>query len=125
MRRNGMQQEGGLGVAGLREHLFRSLPHDRGEFEPERVVRLVEERAHLGEGVRELAAHTDVLRPLAGEEQSERHRVFSGDQNCQTIEPQVRPAPNVAERTFIPGWIVPSSSASSSATGIEAELMFP
>ena len=41
------------------------------------------------------------------------------------MAPHVKPAPNATSRTFIPECSRPSSIASSMATGMVEELMFP
>jgi hypothetical protein len=66
---DGGRQNGRLGVLGQLKVFFGALEDELGEREPKGVVGLFEDRARGRNGVKEGAAHTDVLGSLAGEEE--------------------------------------------------------
>ncbi len=79
--------------------------------------------ASLGEGCRDLLAHSDRERPLPGEaerNQTGLHRVHS-----IRAEPHVSPAPMPVINTRSPSLSRPSACASARASGIEPEEVLP
>ena len=56
----------------------RALEAQAREVVPEQVVGLLECAAGRGEGLRERVSHADLLRPLAGEEQSDQRGTSAG-----------------------------------------------
>jgi hypothetical protein len=87
---------------------------------PSVVVGLREGVACFRKGVGEIFTHPDELRALPRKEEphARAHR-------RTTLAAHVKPAPNATISTSDPSPIRPCSRASSSATGTEAELMFP
>ncbi len=67
VHRNGMNEEGRLGVLREREFLLWSLPRQAGEMKTQDVVGFLEQLLGLGKGQGELPAHTHELGPLSRE----------------------------------------------------------
>src|SRR5690606_33732024 len=111
-----MHEDGRLRVARGRQLRLGTLPCNVRQRATEHIVGLLEGAARLLERVRQVSPHPHVLGALAREEEPY-HR--------STADAQVNPAPNATIRMLSPGLMRPCSSASSSATGIVAELMLP
>ena len=65
--------QGGLGVRGQRQCLFRAFEHDGRQLLAERLVDLFEDRARFGKSVGEIAAHADGLATLTGKQECSCH----------------------------------------------------
>ena len=122
----GVHEHRRLGVLGKHESVLGPLPSELGDGEPQNVIRLFEHPSRLGIGGRQSSTHPDVLGALSWKEKCEGHVVRTARFYQRTaMAPQVSPAPNATSKSFIPGSSRPSSIASSIATGMVAELIFP
>src|SRR6266516_4037787 len=118
--RGAVRENGGLGVLGRGQLLFRALEHDAGQRDapPERRVDRVEHRARRRKPFRQIFSHADFLGALTGAEPDRAyHRT--------TMLPQVKPAPNAQSITTMPGFSRPVLTASSSAIAMAAAAVLP
>ena len=83
----------------------------------------LEDVASLGDGRRDLLAHPDLERPLAGE--AERNQTGLHCVHSIRAEPHVSPAPMPVINTRSPSLSRPSACASARASGIEPEDVLP
>ncbi len=113
---DGVREDRGLGVVRGRQLVLRTLPHDPGKVDVECRIRALENLPGHRERPGQIASHAHVLGPLPREEDP---------YHLSTAEAHVKPAPNAAMSTWSPRFSRPCSSASSSATGMVAELMLP
>ena len=115
--RRGMGQDGGLGVMGQGQLLLRAFPHQAREGGAQRFIDGRERIPGCRESLGQILAHSDLLCPLPGTHHHGHHRM--------TVLPQVNPAPKATSRRSEPDFTLPSVMAWSSASGIEAEDVFP
>src|SRR4029077_14478209 len=106
-----------LRVVGPGELPGRAFPHDPRQRDAQSLVDSRDRAPRCREAIRQVLAHADLLCALAGAHHHRHHRT--------TALPQVKPAPNATNRSSEPFPMRPSSSACSSAMGIEAEEVLP
>src|SRR5690606_22165714 len=102
-RRDRVDEDRRLRVARRGQLVLRSLVAQAGEGEAQDVVGLLEGLPRRRRAGDEVTAHPHELRTLPREEEGYHRR---------TDAAQVNPAPNATVRTFEPGWMRPSSTAS-------------
>jgi len=115
--RSRMGENRRLSVHRLLQLVLGTLPHQTAERPADRRVDRAERVARRWEALGEVAGHADLLGSLAGKEKDAHHR--------RTTAPQVKPAPKLTSKTTIPGRSRPACSASTKASGIEADEVFP
>src|SRR3989338_10108365 len=116
-RRHAHDEDRGLRVARLREHLARPFEADLADVEIHELGGAVERFFRGRVGVVKVLAHADVLGTLAREQVRYVHSI--------TNAPQTRPLPNVANTTFSFFFIFPAFTASQSAIAQEAAEVLP
>src|SRR5439155_5381280 len=110
-----------LGVLGRGELVLGPFEHQPTQREAERRVDRLERLPRLREPFGEVLGHPDFLCTLPG---AKPNRVLRG-YHCTTRLPQVNPAPNAQNITFMPGVRRPQRTASSSAIATDAADVLP
>src|SRR5262245_15399924 len=113
----GVSEDRRLRVVGEGKLFLGSFPHQTRKRRPQGVINPLEDLARGREAFCQVLPHPDLLRPLPRTEQNDHHRM--------TALPQVNPAPKATSITSIPGFNRPSCSAWASASGMDAEDVFP
>ena len=134
VKRDAGAQNGRLGIGGQTEFFLGPLKTEAGQGKAEGLIRLGEDLlctwVHFGE----ILPHPDLLGSLAWKEKSDfshfspllsisiRHVSID---HFSTAAPQVSPPPKPTRTSVFPFLMRPWCSASSKATGMDADDMFP
>src|SRR5579864_6413051 len=113
------RKDRGLAVLRFAQLLFGAVFLQMQEIVTEYVRCALEKRARRLRRFRDVGAHPNDLRPLARKDRGDSHA------HLHVTAPHDRPPPNPTKTITSPGVILPLSSASESAIGIEAADVFP
>ncbi len=105
----------------LAQLLFRALLHERRQIVTENRARPFKEIPGLWGVAGKVGAHADDLRALSGEDGADRHYTA----HRQVTAPHERPPPKPTNTMTSPSLILPDSTASESAIGMDAADVLP